>query len=101
MNERALKKKYLPLMRPVAVSISVEEPPKNGKQLMIEEMISKLQTVNTFASIGTIIGYSRQFVSKRLLPEYKKNPSIMSKLGDDYRIPRATAEWFIKRLYEY
>jgi len=68
---------------------------------MIDELCAKVQAVNTFASIGVIVGYGRNFVRNRLLPEFQKNPSIMYKIGDDYRIPRATAEQFIKDLYDY
>jgi hypothetical protein len=68
---------------------------------MIEEMCAKVQAVNTFASIGAIIGFGRNFVRNRLLPQFGNNPGIMYKIGDDYRIPRATAEQFIKDLYDY
>jgi hypothetical protein len=66
---------------------------------MVDALCSKLQDVNTFRSIGEIIGFGRNFVSKRLLPKFAENPAIMYKIGDDYRVPRATAEAFIRELY--
>jgi hypothetical protein len=78
-----------------------DDPVVSAKAAMVDALCSKLGDVNTFRSIGEIIGFGRSFVSKRLLPMFQKNPAVMYKIGDDYRIPRATAEWFIRNLYGY
>jgi hypothetical protein len=56
---------------------------------------SKVVDVNTFASIGKLIGRGRGFVSKRMLPMFEADPRIMCKIGSHYSIPRSTAERFI------
>jgi hypothetical protein len=76
-----------------------DDPVAKAKAAMVDALCSKLGDVNTFRSIGEIIGFGRNFVSKRLLPKFAENPAIMYKIGDDYRIPRATAEAFIRDLY--
>lgn len=82
---------------PAAPSPGDDDP----KRRMVEEMIGQLRPVNTFASIGAVVGFGRNFVRKRLLATFAENPRIMYRIGDDYRIPRATAEDFIRELYEY
>jgi len=68
---------------------------------MVDAMCAKLQDVNTFGSIAKIIGYGRKFVADPLKAEFLINPDTMFKVGDDYRIPRATAARFICALYAY
>ena len=76
-----------------------DDPVVSAKAAMVDALCSKLSEVNTFRSIGEIIGFGRSFVSKRLLAKFAEDPDIMYRIGDDYRIPRATAEWFIRDLY--
>jgi hypothetical protein len=71
----------------------------DAKKQMVNAICSKLGDVNTFGSIARLIGFARNFVSKRLLAKFKEDPGIMYRIGDDYRIPRATAERFIRDLY--
>ena len=85
----------LPTTAPPAAPNHGNDP----KIRMVEEMITLLRPVNTFASIGTVAGFGRNFVRKRLLTKFAENPGIMYRIGDDYRIPRATAEDFIRELY--
>ena len=91
-------RRRLALMVPTSHA-PADDPVVNAKAAMVDALCAKLRDVNTFRSIGEIIGFGRNFVSKRLLPKFKENPAIMYKIGDDYRIPRATAEWFIRDLY--
>jgi hypothetical protein len=80
---------------------AIAEPLADAKKQMVDAICSKLRDVNTFVSIGVLIGYGRNFVSKRLKAEFENNPGALFKIGDDYRIPRATAEKFIRDLYRF
>jgi hypothetical protein len=86
---------------PVAPVPAAPSQGADPKRMMIDEMIGRLKPVNTFASIGDVVGFGRNFIRKRLLEKFADNPGIMYRIGDDYRIPRATAEEFIRELYEY
>ena len=71
----------------------------DAKKQMVDAICSKLSDVNTFASIGTLIGFGRNFVAKRLRARCDKDPNALVKVGKNYLIPRATAELFIRDLF--
>jgi hypothetical protein len=69
---------------------------KTPQQVLAEFCLSQVKERNTFEEIGKMIGFGHEFVRRRLVPLYEKNPSIMQKIGKRYLVPRPTAEWFIK-----
>ena len=83
------------------VPVAVGSPVADAKKQMINAICSKLGDVNTFTEIAALIGYERDFVSRRLIAKFKEDPTIIFRIGNGYRVPRATAEMFIKELYAY
>jgi hypothetical protein len=71
----------------------------DARKQMTDAICSKLSDVNTFVSIGALIGFGRNFVAKRLKTQYEKDPNALVKIGKNYRIPRPTAELFIRDLF--
>jgi hypothetical protein len=83
------------------IPTSTGDPVIDAKKQMIDSICSKLGDVNTFLSISKVIGYGRDFVSRRLIAKFKKDPTIMYRIGNDYRVPRVTAARLIRELYAY
>ena len=70
------------------------DPVQNAKRQLVDAVCAKLEDVNTFTSIGRIVGFSRQYVSKHMQQHFTEKDWF--RIGDEYRIPRATAERFIR-----
>jgi hypothetical protein len=69
-----------------------------AKESAIRAAVAALKPWTTFAAIGAEISYSRQYVSKNMQERFKGDPAAMWKIGDDWRIPKATAEIWIREL---
>jgi hypothetical protein len=71
-----------------------------AKERAIRDAVANLRPMTTFAAIGHEISYSRQYVAKQMKERFKHDPAAMWLKGDDWRIPRATAELWIREIYE-
>jgi hypothetical protein len=71
-----------------------------AKQRAVQEAIATLKPITTFAAIGEAIGFSRQYASKKMQERFKDDPTAMWLKGNDWRIPRATAELWIGEFYD-
>lgn len=70
-----------------------------AKECAIREAVVNLKPITKFASIGAEIGYSRQYVSKKMQERFKSDPAALWLQGDDWRIPRKTAEVWIREVF--
>jgi|SRR5579862_2350841 len=85
---------------PLAVpSTNIDHECLTAKEAAIRDAVAALKPITTFAAIGAQISYSRQWVSKRMQERFRGDPAAMWLQGDDWRIPRKTAEIFIREVY--
>jgi hypothetical protein len=70
------------------------------KEQAIREAVKNLKPITTFAAIGAEIGFSRQHVSKLMQERFQGEAAAMWCIGRDWRVPRATAELWIRELYD-
>ena len=78
----------------MAAAMHEPDPVLNAKMQLVDAVCAKLEDVNTFKSIGLIAGFSRGYISKHMQQHFTDQDWF--RIGDDYRIPRATAERFIR-----
>jgi len=80
-------------------STNVNQECSTAKESAIRDALAALKPITTFAAIGQEISYSRPYVSKQMQERFKRDPAAMWKIGDDWRIPRKTAEIWIREFY--
>jgi hypothetical protein len=80
-------------------SPTVNQECLTSKSSAVQDAVAALKPITTFAAIGAEIGYSRQYVSKHMQERFRGDPAAMWKIGDDWRIPRGTAEIFIREFF--
>jgi hypothetical protein len=80
-------------------STNLDQECLTAKESAIRDAIASLKPITTFAAIGAEIGYSRQWVSKKMQGRFKSDPAAMWLKGDDWRIPRKTAEIFLREFF--
>src|SRR5580704_10517741 len=78
----------------------VDNQRTTAKKRAVQEAIATLKPITTFAAIGAAIGFSRQYVSKKMQERFKDDPTAMWLKGSDWRIPGATAELWIGEFYD-
>ena len=71
-----------------------------AKERAIREAVQNLNSITTFGAIAKAVGFSRSYVSIKMRARFQGDPAAMWRIGDDWRVPRATAELFIRELLE-
>jgi hypothetical protein len=79
--------------------INIDQLLLTAKENAIRDAVAALKPITTFRAIGEQISYSRQSVSKKMQERFRGDPAAMWKIGDDWKIPRKTAEVFIREVF--
>ena len=65
------------------------------KQATLDVLVSRIPEVSTFAQLGELVGYSYEWVRRRLT----RAPERLYKHGKRYRVPRGVAEDFVRSVF--
>jgi hypothetical protein len=71
------------------------QPLVDHKKATLNIILARIPDVSTFAELGSLIGYSHEWVRKRLVQE----PEKLYKNGKRYRVPKGVAEEFVRSVF--
>jgi hypothetical protein len=66
----------------------------------IRDAVAALKPFTRFKAIGEQIGKSRAWVSREMQERFRNEPGAMWKIGQDWHIPRQTAELWIREIFD-
>ena len=65
------------------------------KQATLNVILAKIPDISTFAQLGELIGYSREWVRQRLV----QAPEKLYRNGKRYKVPKGVAEEFVRSVF--